>query len=425
MTKKLSRIIVLIIFCLLLVGAVWAWQNLNSPTAPALNTVSQEQESGISNEALIPEPIWQLAEQGKQYEIYYAENVFEYSYKIYDKEGKLRYDSQRGEYHLKSLGIAYISDDIMNIHASAGTYANMEQCYDVNNDLLSQWFQNPYMVFDDCIVYYDANYLVVQNIFGRDFDSCIFPCDFITTAAPSHIELSDDKTKLSITQLKSDGLTKVSLTFDIKVNSERVSAVEKSEKYDEFHYVNARLPVVQGIGSAVRTQEINAQYLVSYDNELIEVKKSYDNPVHNKSETNFREAANALLVDCSFRVAAETENYLAIKMYYSWYGGGMHPLHSIWFDNYDVETGRILTLEDFLGDIPDWRERLENELDSLNKKREGYTPWGGISMLEDRDAMFFVENGNLHIFYNEYEIAPYSDRIIEFAIPISSLHETQ
>jgi hypothetical protein len=88
-----------------------------------------------------------------------------------------------------------------------------------------------------------------------------FPCDFINTAAPSKIELSDDKTKLTITHLEKDGLTEVAKTFEIKVNSPYISFFEKSKEFNkDWHHVVARLPVISGIGNVARSKEINAEY---------------------------------------------------------------------------------------------------------------------------------------------------------------------
>ena len=84
------------------------------------------------------------------------------------------------------------------------------------------------------------------------------------------------------------------------------------------------------------------------------------------------------------------------------------------------------SLEDFLGDIPNWRNKLERELKRLDEIRQKedkgfYEVWSSQPMIADRDNTFFVENGNLHVLYNEYEIDSYAAGLIEFVISISSL----
>jgi lysozyme len=67
------------------------------------------------NYGIASEPVWKLVEQGRQYEIYYAENTFEYSYIIYDAQENEVYNSRKDDIWLKGLKIKYISDDIMKV----------------------------------------------------------------------------------------------------------------------------------------------------------------------------------------------------------------------------------------------------------------------------------------------------------------------
>lgn len=82
-------------------------------------------EEQFENYGKPQEPVWELLEQGKQYEIYYAANTFEYSYIIYDTQGNVIDNSQNSDTYLKHLKIEYISNDVMKIHTSAGTYVNL------------------------------------------------------------------------------------------------------------------------------------------------------------------------------------------------------------------------------------------------------------------------------------------------------------
>ena len=374
------------------------------------------------------EPVWELFEQGKQYEIYYAANTFEYAYKVYDVQKIRVYESQsldayETDNHWRTLKIEYISDDIMKINASSKTHKNIARYFDATKGgNISEWFINPYMEFDEKVVCYNGTYLTISNMFYDSPTSDIlqyrqFPCNFITTAAPFYIELSDDKTKLTITHLEKDKLTEVTQTFEIKVNSSYVSFFEKGKEFSIMHYIKARLPVVQGIGNAARIREINAEYAGIYKKALADVQEQYDMAVKaNEFGTQY-----ARYYNYDFDVIAQTENYISIKMCERGSGGGAHGWHLVWFDNYDIKTGKKLKPEDFLGDIPDWKEKLVIELNALNKKRTGYESEWDISILEGMDKFFFVENENLHILFNEYAIASYAAGRIEFALPISSL----
>jgi len=196
-----------------------------------------------------------------------------------------------------------------------------------------------------------------------------------------------------------------------------VTSMGKSVEFDKDTYVKARLPVVHGIGSKEQTKIINDEYIKLYNEAVARVKENYDEA--KASGENY----GCGYYDFDFEVVAQTKDYVSIQMHVDTYGCGAARNHPrTWIDNYSIKTGKKLKLGDFLGRIPDWRDKLEAELGARNKKREGYMPdWGIDSMLKGRDNTFYVENGYLHVFYNEYEIAPGAAGQIELVLPISSL----
>ena len=424
MKKVLSNkwIIVVAILLIAAVGTVM-WR---IAVAPKGDNLAATDDASLGNGST-EEPVWELVEMGKQYEIYYADNTLEYSYVIYNAQGNETYNSQTLEEYFKNLKIEYLSPNLMKLHTSTGTYMNLTWYYDAQKELMSQVYQNPYLEFDDNVVYYDGEYLIIENIFyGSDVEYRKIPCDFVTTFAPERIGVIIDGTMLLVDHLKSDGKTEITQIFEIKSDSKHVTAIHMSDTLDDIRYIIGRLPVVSEIGDLARTREINSQYIEIYNIGFDEVKYAYENPYSDPSDPYYMEYANSYFCEYGFSIVAETSEYISIEMYEEGYSGGAHGWHYVWIDNYDIKTGKKLTLEDFLGDIPNWQNKLERELKRLDEIRQKedkgyYEVWSNQPMIADRDNTFFVENGNLHVLYNEYEIDSYAAGLIEFVIPISSL----
>ena len=198
-----------------------------------------------------------------------------------------------------------------------------------------------------------------------------------------------------------------------------VTFVEKNVEFGKYNYVKARLPVVHGIGSEAQTKIINDEYMKLYDKAVDEVKESYD-------EVKAKTIQDGMWYNYDFEVVAHTKDYVSIQMHVNINPGADHSISYTWIGNYNVKTGKKLKLGDFFGHIPDWRDKLEAELDARNKKRRDYYPDDfklGSSMLEGRDDTFYIENGYLHVFYNPYEKDGADARKIELIVPISSLKE--
>jgi hypothetical protein len=96
-----------------------------------------------------------------------------------------------------------------------------------------------------------------------------------------------------------------------------------------------------------------------------------------------------------------------------------------WALTIDLETGRELKLQDFFSQSEDYKKVIVAEIkrqvetepdlffpDAVDTARE---------ILEQGEARFYLEYGNLVVYFGEYDIAPYVAGIIEFRIPFEGL----
>lgn len=121
----------------------------------------------------------------------------------------------------------------------------------------------------------------------------------------------------------------------------------------------------------------------------------------------------------------DSENMLSIRMFTHLYTGGAHGYSSISYLNFDPKTGHILPMEQMLVDIEDFIDFVEM------KFRTAFD----IPKTADINATRFMFDGNIFILpssmgfddkhmlftYNPYEIAPYSEGLIELKIPINEV----
>jgi len=111
---------------------------------------------------------------------------------------------------------------------------------------------------------------------------------------------------------------------------------------------------------------------------------------------------------------------------FNWnYTGGAHGNGFMEYHQVDKKTGKLLSLDDFISDIPEltaiadviFREGNELTFDS-DLQKEGYWFDDGLFKLNEN---FLFEDGKLVFVYNAYEIAPYSAGSITIEVPLKKI----
>ncbi len=124
-------------------------------------------------------------------------------------------------------------------------------------------------------------------------------------------------------------------------------------------------------------------------------------------------------------VINNNSEYLSIMVSDYSYLGGAHPNQSNQFLNYKVSTGKGITLEDLVKDITDLKKLAEAEFralkglsntDDLNEA--GYLFEAGIFQLPEH---FGIQNDQLLLYYNNYDIASYAEGRTILKLPLSTV----
>lgn len=110
------------------------------------------------------------------------------------------------------------------------------------------------------------------------------------------------------------------------------------------------------------------------------------------------------------------------------YEGGAHGSHTITYLNFSRKTGQLITLDEVF--VPGYKTQLNDILlkalmDKVNVKNidelhnASYLTWTDMYASNN----FLLGKDGMRFFYNEYEIAPYSNGSTELVIPYAKLKE--
>lgn len=124
----------------------------------------------------------------------------------------------------------------------------------------------------------------------------------------------------------------------------------------------------------------------------------------------------------SYQVMLNNKNLLSIPITYYEYTGGAHGMTNLIGYNFNPISGKSLSLND-LFKSPDYMPYLKNIITTSIKLDPDIYFNDSVDYINSLKEFknFYVSDTFLVIFFNQYEIAPYSSGIREFKIPLKSL----
>ena len=98
--------------------------------------------------------------------------------------------------------------------------------------------------------------------------------------------------------------------------------------------------------------------------------------------------------------------------------GGAHGMSSLTATTVRISSGQAIGLADLFLPGSDYRERLDGAVRRVGAAR-GLPLWGYNGVKEN--ANFYVTDKGLVLFFQPYEIAPYSEGIVKIMVPYQEL----
>lgn len=104
------------------------------------------------------------------------------------------------------------------------------------------------------------------------------------------------------------------------------------------------------------------------------------------------------------------------------FSGGAHGSTIRYAYNIDINTGNKLTIDDIFKD-KNYKNIIDTEIKKQILKNKDYYFQGseGFNGI-NKDSKFFLDKDNLTVYYQQYEIAPYSTGLPEFKIPLTMIN---
>ena len=127
----------------------------------------------------------------------------------------------------------------------------------------------------------------------------------------------------------------------------------------------------------------------------------------------------------NYAVSNPMDNYMAVKYNAFSFFGGAHGSQDIRVDNFDLKTGKVLTLEDLFGDVEVYAPVLNEKLNAGIKEKGGDQEIDVANMGQADDTqdelVYELTDKGVNFIFNQYVVGPYSLGIVEVEIPYADL----
>lgn len=163
-------------------------------------------------------------------------------------------------------------------------------------------------------------------------------------------------------------------------------------------------------------EKITNDIMQFYNDSLKEAEEYYKLPEDNQ---------NKFIANADFEVKKNSDNMLSIKVEYYKYSGGAHGYYEDISYNIDMRTGTNLNLQQLFKEDSDYKGIIDKEIRSqieyISKKTPEYNGIYEYNGIKDNQK-FYIQDNNLMIYFDLYEIAPYAAGIPEFPINIKTIN---
>lgn len=207
-----------------------------------------------------------------------------------------------------------------------------------------------------------------------------------------------------------------------KANYSLNIGVKEEKTATDYLEVDANIPVVEGIKDENIQKNINDKFQQAVEAMKIELNTGAIEHKQNAEEMDFPFHKYQLYT----RSGPYFENGKILSMYvdYYFYSGGAHGMTDRHAYNYDLETGKTLSLKDLFMPGYEFKKMIDEAIAAeINQRPDDFFPaeYGFQGIAAEQN--YYLQNDTLVIYFNQYEIAPYAAGIQEFRIPLQDFRK--
>ena len=185
---------------------------------------------------------------------------------------------------------------------------------------------------------------------------------------------------------------------------------------NEYIKGNLKYPEIEGI----ENQQIQDFINNSIKNDIMEFKDQMNVAAKETAEEARRQGREFIpfVISCIYEVTYNKNNIISISIIYHELINGIHSYIKVSY-NFNLKTGEPLSLKDLFKEGVDYQSVIDKAIrQELALNEERYFPdtlenFKGIA----RDQPFYIENGDIVIYFGFHEIAPVASQIPVIKIP--------
>ncbi len=201
---------------------------------------------------------------------------------------------------------------------------------------------------------------------------------------------------------------------------DEVKIVNQPLSYEsEYISINSNRPVVMLNGSKDIENKINSKIQGDIDKFIDKIRTQAEQDAKYNKANGYDVVK--YIANSDYKVTYNKGNILSIIVDLYSYTGGAHGNTTRISYNFDLNTGNIGTIRDFVGQDVNYNEKIINYIkNEINKNpnmyfKEAITSLNAIPY----NQSFYLTDSGIVIYFQEYAIAPYVAGISEFKIPFT------
>lgn len=156
--------------------------------------------------------------------------------------------------------------------------------------------------------------------------------------------------------------------------------------------------------------------IMNFFNDTQNQSKEYNDVIGNEQ--------NKFVANVNFDIKKNSNNMLSVLIKYYKYAGGAHIYYENEGYNIDIRNGKKLTFDSLFKEDVDYKnvinEEIRRQIEELIKSDQQNKGIYEFKSIKDNQK-FYIQDDNLIVYFDLYEIAPYAAGIPEFIININKI----
>lgn len=199
----------------------------------------------------------------------------------------------------------------------------------------------------------------------------------------------------------------------------RIVTLREYHFEDEIKYIDVAIPKIENTGKSELEKRINLE-IQSKINDCVEYNKEIAQEYYDAfiATGGSPDEFIPIKITVDYSVKCSNENYVSFVI--SQHETAFNAYYENFYYNIDLESGRLITLKDWLGN--DYKQiasrSIENTIESWSEEQKAAL-WDNISfenLINENTDFYINENGKAVIVFSKYEIANGAAGAVEFII---------